>query len=131
VRSFSIILVAAVAAGAVAAVAWGSASRIIARASASGDFATVVASGHAQGPHGFFVRVLARPRQRLTVDWTVICSKRTGAGAGAGSKSGRFDARAPVRRSLRLPMRAPDYCAASVGGSLDSSGTVTVILESR
>jgi hypothetical protein len=98
--------------------------RVIGRKSASGDFAIALASGRASKPTAVYMRVLARPNQGVDANWTLVCSK----GTGAGSKSGRFSARTPATRRLRMPMARPDSCIVSGGGQLRRSGRVTVVL---
>lgn len=98
--------------------------RVIGRGSSSGDFATVIASGTAKRPSVLYARITSRPRQRVTGNWTMVCSK----GFGAGSKSGSFAGRTPIQRRLRFPMTRPASCTVSAGGSLDRSGRITVTL---
>jgi hypothetical protein len=98
--------------------------RVIARKSASGDFAVALASGRANKPTALYLRVLARPNQRVDANWTMVCSK----GLGAGSKSGRFSAVTPETRRLRMPMTRPSSCIVSGGAQLRRSGRVTVLL---
>jgi hypothetical protein len=100
-------------------------ARVIGRASASGDYATAVASGSVENPSSIRVRVIASRRQGISVYWSVVCSK----GFGAGSKSGQFERRTRrVTRRLRLPMRDPDDCTVSASGSLDRGGRIRVLL---
>jgi hypothetical protein len=91
-------IVALTAAGTVRAAQ--TALRVIGRKSASGDFAVALASGRANKPTALYLRVLARPNQGVDANWTLVCSR----GLGAGSKSGRFSARPPMTRRLRMPM---------------------------
>jgi hypothetical protein len=98
--------------------------RVIGRKSASGDFAIALAGGRAKKPTALYMRVLARPNQRVDANWTMVCGK----GFGAGSKSGRFAYRTPVTRRLRMPMTRPDDCTVSGSAQLKRSGRVTVLL---
>jgi hypothetical protein len=98
--------------------------RVIGRKSTSGDYAIALASGRARKPTALYMRVLARPNQRIDAAWTMVCSK----GFGAGSKSGRFSASTPVTRRLRMPMTRPDDCTVSGSAQLRRSGRVTVLL---
>jgi hypothetical protein len=100
------------------------AADVIASKSASGDFAIVVASGHASHPHTLKVKVRTRPRQRATGNWNVVCSK----GTGAGSKSGNLSGTGTFTRKLRMPTRNPDDCVVSAGAQLADSGRITVTL---
>lgn len=101
-----------------------SALRVIARKSASGDSAIAIAGGQARKPTALYLRVLARPNQRVNANWTLVCSK----GLGAGSKSGSFSSGTPVTRRLRMPMTRPSGCVVSGSGRLRRSGRVTVLL---
>ena len=96
----------------------------IGSASASGDYAIALASGTAENPGTINVRVTASPRQRVSVSWTMVCSK----GLGAGSKSGQFSARTTVTRALRKPQSNPDSCTVSASAQLDNGGRVRVTL---
>jgi len=100
------------------------ATRVIGRASASGDYAIALADGQATKPRAILIRVLARPNQSVSGNWTMVCSK----GFGAGSKSGRFAARTPLTRRLRMPMSRPDDCSVSGSAQLKRSGRITVLL---
>jgi hypothetical protein len=99
-------------------------SRVIGRSSASGDYAVTIASGTTKRPLAIKMRVLARPNQHVSVNWTLVCTK----GFGAGSKSGSFSSGTPVTRAVRFPMRHPASCTVSAGAQLKRSGRVTVIL---
>lgn len=90
----------------------------------SGDFAIAIASGTANRPRGIYVAVFAKPSQTVSVNWTVVCSK----GTGAGSKSGDYKTTRSTKRKLRLPMSNPDSCSVSAGGNLASGGRITVRL---
>ena len=48
--------------------------------SARGQYATCVASGNASHPSGIYVHVNTGVNQRITVLWSVVCWKGTGAG---------------------------------------------------
>lgn len=98
--------------------------RVIGRHSASGDFATTIASGRAKRPTALYMRVLARPNQGIAANWLILCSK----GLGSGSKSGKFSAMTPVTRRLRMPMARPSNCSVSGSARLRRSGRVTVLL---
>lgn len=99
----------------------------IASKSASGDYAVVFASGTATKPVAVYVQVLAAPRQPVSVNWSVVCSK----GTGAGSKSGDYTTSSSLRRKVRLPMGRPDSCTVAAGGQLDEGGRITVRLFKR
>ncbi len=99
----------------------------IGSASASGDFAIALASGTAKRPLGVYVSTVATPRQSVSVNWTMVCSK----GFGAGSKSGSHTTSSSRKRKLRLPMSNPSSCTVSASGSLEDGGKVTVRLYQR
>ncbi len=99
----------------------------IGQKSASGDFAIAIASGTAKHPKGVYVAVFATPKQKVSVNWTLICSK----GLGAGSKSGDHETSSNAKRKMRLPMGSPDSCTVSAGGSLARGGKIRVVLYQR
>ena len=99
----------------------------VGRASAAGDYAIAIASANVRRPVAVAVRVLSRPRQRVSGNWTIVCSK----GFGAGSKSGRFSGRTPLTRLMRLPMRRPSDCTAAASAQLDRSGSLKVRILKR
>lgn len=103
------------------------ADKVIGRSHASGDFAITLASGRATSPHAILVKAVARPVQAVSVNWTLVCSK----GTGAGSKSGGVTVKSGRLVATRFPMTAPDDCTVSAAGQLKSSGTITVTLLSR
>ena len=100
--------------------------RTLGRASASGDFATAIASGSVTKP--FLIRVVAsaRPDQLVEVRWTVVCTRSNSSGIGSGSRSGDYSDYSGIDHDVRLPMRNPDSCTASASASLATSGTVAV-----
>jgi len=98
--------------------------RVIGQQTASGDSATALASGTAKHPRALYVRVRATPSQRVSVSWSMTCSK----GLGAGSRSGDFTAYTPVTRRMPFPTRKPDSCSVSATAQLDDSGTIKVAL---
>jgi hypothetical protein len=110
----------ALAASAVAApAAW----RVVTSRSASGDFAIVLADATIRKPRVVAVRVLARPKQRVSAGWTVLCSK----GPGAGSRNDQASGRAPLTSVVRLPVNGADDCTiAATGQLMGGGGRVTV-----
>ena len=99
----------------------------IGKCSARGNYATCVASGSVNHPHALFVKVASRPRQRVAVYWSTVCSR----GYGAGSKSGSFKARTPVRRQVKMAYAAPDDCTMSASAQLTHKGGLRVKLLAR
>ena len=99
----------------------------IGRASASGGFAAAAASGSATRPRAMYVRVSTRPRQRVRVNWTMVCHK----GFWTRSRSGAFTARGRATRKLRMPARRPASCTLSATGQLARGGRLIVSLLAR
>lgn len=99
-------------------------AKTIGKRSASGDFATALASGEANRPNWIKVTITTSPRQSATGNWNMVCTK----GMGAGSKSGDISGSGKFTRTMRLPMRNPDNCQVSALGSLDNGGSIRVVL---
>jgi hypothetical protein len=95
--------------------------------SASGDFAVAVASGTAKKPRTIHVQVRTRPAQGFDANWSVTCSR----GTGAGSKSGRFSGSGSRAKRIRLPMRRANTCYVGASAQLDDSGRIVVSIYSR
>jgi hypothetical protein len=98
--------------------------RVLDRARDRGGAAMASAAGEVAQPNRLWVKVKARPSQRVHVDWTVMCSR----GSGTGSRDGRFNARTPVRRLVRMPYQSPDSCTFAATAQLDDSGRLILIL---
>jgi hypothetical protein len=116
--------IALVAVGVLASAATATAERRIASKTASGKRANAVATGSADNPKALYASVTAKPRQKFTANWTVICTR----GSDAGSKNGKFAAKAPYRKRLRLSVSRPENCTVIVNARLAKSGRVTVTL---
>lgn len=101
--------------------------RLIGQQSASGDFAIAFASGTASRPSAIYVRVIATPRQTVSVNWNMICSR----GTGAGSKEGSYNTSDTGLRRLRMPTAHPDSCTVAAGGSLARGGRIKVLIYKR
>jgi hypothetical protein len=99
-----------------------------AKASASGDEAIVQAAGTAKHPHAVYVKVIAKPAQKASLAWSMVCAT----GGGAGSKSGHSAAiSAPFTRQLKMPSRNSRNCQVQANSQLSKSGRVTVMLLQR
>jgi hypothetical protein len=98
--------------------------RVLDRARDRGGAPVASAAGEVTEPNRLWVKVKARPSQRVHVDWTVTCSR----GNGTGSRDGRFNARTPVRRLVRRPYRRPDSCSFVATAQLGDSGRLILIL---
>ncbi len=110
-----------------AAVAETASLRVFGRASKSGTRAMAAASGVARRPAMILVRVRARPSQRVSGAWMMVCSR----GGETGTKSGILVARTPFTRRLQLALRNPTTCTATANAQLGRRGRVTVILLKR
>ena len=97
------------------------------RASASGGFAAAAASGTATRPRALYVRVVTRPRERVSVNWTMVCTT----GFWSRSRSGAFTARGRATRNLRMPARRPASCTLSATGQLARGGRLHISLLAR
>ena len=93
----------------------------------SGGFATCEASGSVNNPIRIKVHVDASPNQRFTGNWSMVCSKGTGAGTTSGTVSG-LTTRV---KELRMPFSNPDSCDVAALASLDGSGSIHVYLTAR
>jgi hypothetical protein len=93
----------------------------------SGGFATCEASGSANHPLYIRVHVDASPNQRFSGNWSMVCSKGTGAGTTSGTVSGTT----PRAKRLRMPMANPDSCDVAAIASLNGSGSIHVYLTAR
>jgi hypothetical protein len=74
---------------------------------ARGQYATCVASGNASHPSGIYVHVNTGVNQRITVQWSVVCWK----GTGAGSRSGQFTVYTPATHKISHPYYHPAGCS--------------------
>jgi hypothetical protein len=99
-------------------------AKTIDKSSSSGDYAIASASGTVKHPKTIKVKVTAKPNQKVTVSWTMVCSR----GLNAGSKSGQYKARTPTTRALKKPMSNADDCIVSANAQLDSGGHVTIAI---
>jgi hypothetical protein len=107
-----------------AAAIGGAPGQKFAQETASGDYAIAVVGGNVDRPRAIYVKVKARPAQRVDVAWLAVCSK----GYGAGSKDGDLTGRTPLVRRIRLPYDRPDSCTASASAQLADGGFVKVQL---
>ena len=95
--------------------------------SISGGFATCEASGSVNRPIRIKVHVKASPNQRFTGNWSMVCSKGTGAASTSGTVSGLT----PRVKELRMPFANPDSCDVAAIASLNGSGSIHVYLTAR
>jgi len=101
--------------------------RVIDRAVDRGDVPVVSAAGEAAQPNRLWVKVKAHRNKGVHVDWTVTCKS----GTDQGSKDGKFNATAPVRRRVSVPLRQPDSCTLVATAKLLGSGKLVLILLAR
>jgi hypothetical protein len=93
----------------------------------SGDFATCVASGSVNNPLYIRVHVKASPDQHVSGDWSMVCSK----GSGAGSTQGTVSGTTPRAKRLRMPFANPDSCSVAADAQLSGGGSIHVYLTAR
>lgn len=101
--------------------------QVVDRARARGGYATATATGSVDEPRRLWVKVNARPNQRVVVIWSVECSR----GGSVGSRDGDFIATTPVKRLVRMNYRRPDSCTFAATVVLNDSGRLTVTLLAR
>jgi hypothetical protein len=97
---------------------------VVDRATARGDYAVATASGTVDNPRRLWVKVKARPNQRVDVYWLTVCSK----GYGAGSKDGDFSGLTPLRKRIGMPYRRPDSCTVSASAQLSGRGRKIIVI---
>ena len=97
---------------------------IVDRAIARGDYAVATAGGSVDRPRRLWVKVGARPNQRVDVSWVTVCSR----GFGAGSRDGSFSGVTPLRRRIAMPYRRPDDCTVSASAQLSGRGRRIVVI---
>ncbi len=93
----------------------------------SGDFAICTASGSVNNPLYIRVHVDASPNQHISGDWSMVCSKGTGAGSTSGTVSGTT----PRVKRLRMPFSNPDSCDVAADAQLSGNGSIYVYLTAR
>jgi hypothetical protein len=99
---------------------------------ARGDFAICVASGNVNHPLQIQAYVIARPGQRVSGAWDMVCSKGSGAGSKSGNIGGRASAAHPLVKTLPMPYRRPDSCTVSADAQLQAGGNfIRVGLKAR
>ncbi|MGH3123290.1 MAG: hypothetical protein ACRDND_20050, partial [Streptosporangiaceae bacterium] len=88
-----------------------------------GDFALCEPKGATlDKPVSIKVGVWAGPRQGITGNWTIVCSR----GTSAGSKSGTFKGRTTVHVFIKFPFAHPDSCTEAVLAELNGSGRIHI-----
>jgi hypothetical protein len=88
-----------------------------------GDFALCEPKGATLNkPVSIKAGIWAAPRQGITGNWTMVCTK----GTSAASKSGTFKGRTTVHVFLKFPFAHPDSCTEAVLAELNGSGRIHV-----
>jgi hypothetical protein len=64
------------------------------------------------------VHVWAKPKQKVSGAWDVVCSQ----GTGAGSESGSINGTTTLSKKLRMNYAHPDSCVAPAGAQLSGGG---------
>lgn len=93
---------------------------VIGRDQDHGTFAYAVAVASVDWPTTLWVKVKARPNQRVDVDWGATCSGE--------SRGASFSARTPFKRKVTMPADDPSHCAFSAGADPRKTGRVTLVL---
>lgn len=94
---------------------------------ARGDAAGCGIGGTARKPEAIFVHVRARPRQTVSVGWSVRCARH-----GQHRRDrGTFGLRTPVRHGLRLPWADPAACTVTAQGVLPRHGSLHLWVTAR
>jgi hypothetical protein len=104
------------------AVAAGPHGKRIARATDSGANAQAEVVAKANRPKRIRLQIQADPEQRLNGSWSMKCSK----GDRHGSASGDFSGRAPIVRTLGLPLNRPASCKVTASGRLKGRGRIVL-----
>jgi hypothetical protein len=94
---------------------------------ARGDGAGCGIGGTARNPQAVFVHVRARPRQQVSVGWSVRCARH-----GRHRRDrGTFELRTPVRQGLHLPYPDPAACTVTAQGVLRGHGSLHLWVTAR
>jgi hypothetical protein len=85
--------------------------------------ATCTVSRAIRHPNIIRAHATARPHQKVTVTWSMTCTKR--------KATASFIARTPASRKLRQPFRHPRFCTVTAATQLASSGHLHAWLTPR
>lgn len=89
---------------------------------AQGQYATCVASGNAYRPSGIAIYVDTGVHQSITVYWTVVCTK----GTGAGSRSGHFTFYTPRTHYISHPYYHPAGCTVAADAQISKGNYLRI-----
>jgi hypothetical protein len=119
-RRLITVLVAATSAVLISSSAWAAAgnSHKAVSCRVSGAAASCTVSRTIHHPNVIRVHATARPHQKVSVTWSLTCTK----GKDVDTSSGSFTARAPVSRKLHIPDRHSSSCTVSATVQLAKSG---------
>lgn len=92
-------------------------------ARSEGRLAIAQARGRIKHPTGVSVRTSAAPKQEVTVDWQLSCTKAAGTQFFTRIGHDRYRVRPPNVRRLPLPLSGADECTATVGVQLTTGGS--------
>jgi hypothetical protein len=128
-RRLITLIVAAASAVLISSPAWAAAGHTHKTGSchAAGTAAACTVSRAIRHPNIIRAHATARPHQKVTVTWSMTCTKRKA----TASSSGSFTARTPASRKLRHPFRHPRSCTVTVATQLASSGHLHAWLTPR
>ena len=91
--------------------------------SSRGDFALCEPKGATLNkPVSIEAGIWAAPRQGITGNWTMVCTR----GTSAGGKSGTFKGRTTVHVFFKFPFAHPDSCTEAVLAELNGSGRIHI-----
>jgi hypothetical protein len=100
-----------------------SSEKVVAKRSATGDYAITQVTATVKNPKRIRVRVVTSPSQKASLTWTILCSK----GFSASTKDGQLNVTAPYTKTISHPMLSKaSSCIVSANSQLDDSGKVTI-----
>ena len=100
---------------------------VIASCHARGTAASCTATGTIHHPRVIRAHATARPNQKVTVHWSMTCTKRKA----TRSTHGSFTARTPVSHRLHKPFRRPDACKVTDTTTLAKKGHLHAFLTAQ
>ena len=99
------------------------ASKVIAHGGLVKGHLIAVVEVTASAPRALSFRITAKPAQKVKVAWSVVCALQPVATVDPKELEGMFTARAPMQRTLAMPMKHPRACIVNVYGTLTKKGT--------
>jgi len=92
-------------------------------ARSEGRLAIAQARGRIKNPSAISVRTSAAPKQEVTVDYQLACTKAVGKQFFTRIGKDRYRVTPPNVRRLPLPLAGADECTATVGAQLTTGGS--------